>query len=141
MKFTFHQKGFTLIELLVVVAIISLLSSVVLASVRESRNKAELSSVITQVKQVQNALELYKNETGTYPITSGLGVNTNLIPNYLSAHIKPLKLPNNLTITYMSKESSAWTYPGCTMPTNFDRGSKEYFMNFTFSGISYCYGI
>lgn len=65
MKIT--SRGFTLIELLVVVAIISLLSSVVLASVRESRIKANASAQRTYMKEVVKALELYKLEYGNYP--------------------------------------------------------------------------
>lgn len=67
MKFKPFQKGFTLIELLVVVAIISLLSSIVLASVREAREKAMLSKTVSEMKSLQTALELYRNEFGVYP--------------------------------------------------------------------------
>jgi prepilin-type N-terminal cleavage/methylation domain-containing protein len=61
------SKGFTLIELLVVVAIISLLTSVVLASIKVARAKAAEAQLVESVKQFQNALELYRNETGHYP--------------------------------------------------------------------------
>jgi prepilin-type N-terminal cleavage/methylation domain-containing protein len=61
------SKGFTLIELLVVVAIISLLSSVVLASVRDARNKANETKMVETIKQIQNSLELFKANTGHYP--------------------------------------------------------------------------
>jgi prepilin-type N-terminal cleavage/methylation domain-containing protein len=62
-----RSKGFTLIELLVVVAIISLLSSVVLASVRDAREKAQKSALIQSIYQVQLALEVYKTNNGYYP--------------------------------------------------------------------------
>ncbi len=61
------SKGFTLIELLVVVAIISLLSSVVLASVKDARERAQVRSFRTEINQMITALELYKNTYGTYP--------------------------------------------------------------------------
>ena len=61
-------KAFTLIELLVVVAIISLLSSVVIASVSDAREKAALSKIIQQVRQVQTALELYRGDHNNYPL-------------------------------------------------------------------------
>jgi prepilin-type N-terminal cleavage/methylation domain-containing protein len=60
------NKGFTLIELLVVVAIIGLLSSVVLASLRTARLKARDASIKSSVIQFRNILELNKNETGSY---------------------------------------------------------------------------
>ncbi len=76
MRFISNRRGFTLIELLVVISIISLLSSVVLASVRDARDKAQGSQYIQGALQLQNALELYKADYGKYPnegaiITSG----------------------------------------------------------------------
>jgi prepilin-type N-terminal cleavage/methylation domain-containing protein len=67
MKFKPFQKGFTLIELLVVVAIISLLSSVLLAGIREAREKAQIRAFRQEVQQLVNALELYRADNGVYP--------------------------------------------------------------------------
>jgi prepilin-type N-terminal cleavage/methylation domain-containing protein len=64
---TIKQKAFTLIELLVVVAIISLLSSVVIASLQGSREKAAITKLKEQVRQIQTALELYRSDNGRYP--------------------------------------------------------------------------
>ncbi len=61
------RRGFTLIELLVVVAIIGILSSVVLASLNTAREKAKLTKTIAGIKQLGVALELYRNDTGSYP--------------------------------------------------------------------------
>jgi prepilin-type N-terminal cleavage/methylation domain-containing protein len=51
------KQGFTLIELLVVVAIISLLSSIVIAGMRESRQKAEYAAFATDLMQLRNAFQ------------------------------------------------------------------------------------
>ncbi len=71
------RKGFTLIELLVVISIIGLLSSVVLASLNTSRQKARDSKRISQIKEIQKALELYFAKYDSYPyganITDGGG--------------------------------------------------------------------
>lgn len=61
------QRGFTLIELLVVVAIIGLLSSVVLSSLNTARAKARDAQRLSDIHQIQNALELYYNNKGSYP--------------------------------------------------------------------------
>lgn len=61
------SKGFTLIELLVVVAIISLLSSVVLASLDTAREKARDSKRIQDFKAVSTTMEMYFNKHGKYP--------------------------------------------------------------------------
>ena len=51
--------GFTLIELLVVIAIIGVLASIVLASLNSARRKSRDARRITDLKQIQLALELY----------------------------------------------------------------------------------
>lgn len=53
------QYGFTLIELLVVISIISLLSSVVLASLSSVRAKARDARRKSDLKQLQLAMNLY----------------------------------------------------------------------------------
>ena len=62
-----YKSGFTLIELLVVISIISLLSSVVLASVKTGREKAQITKTVAEMKSVQAALELYRDKFGFYP--------------------------------------------------------------------------
>lgn len=65
------SKGFTLIELLVVIAIIGILSSVVLASLNTARQKARDARRISDIKNVQLALELYGNDhSGNYPLAT-----------------------------------------------------------------------
>ncbi len=61
------DKGFTLIELLVVIAIIGILSSVVLASLNSAREKSRDARRISDIKQLQLALELSYDDNGTYP--------------------------------------------------------------------------
>lgn len=61
------RAGFTLIELLVVIAIIALLSSVILATLSETKRKARDMRRIADMKQITLALELYKDRFGNYP--------------------------------------------------------------------------
>ena len=63
-------QGFTLIELLVVIAIIGILSSVVLASLSTAREKSRDAKRITDVGQIQLALELYFDAQQSYPRTN-----------------------------------------------------------------------
>lgn len=64
-----NKKGFTLIELLVVIAIIGVLASIVLASLQNARAKSRDARRITDLKQLQLALELYFDGVGNgqYP--------------------------------------------------------------------------
>ena len=78
-----HNKGFTLIELLVVIAIIGILSSVVLASLNSAREKSRDAKRVSDIKQLQLALELYYDSEGGYP--SALSIATLVTPGYIAA--------------------------------------------------------
>jgi prepilin-type N-terminal cleavage/methylation domain-containing protein len=66
-----NQKGFTLIELLVVIAIIGLLTSVITASLNNSRAKARDAKRIEDLRQMSLAIEMYYNIHGQYPRIEG----------------------------------------------------------------------
>lgn len=55
-------KGFTLIELLVVIAIIGVLSSIVLASLSNSRERARVTKARMEINQLKNAIEYARME-------------------------------------------------------------------------------
>lgn len=62
-----NKTGFTLIELLIVISIIGVLSSVVISSLKTAREKARDAQRLSDVKQIQTALEMFYNEKGYYP--------------------------------------------------------------------------
>ena len=64
------NKGFTLIELLVVISIISLLSSIVFASVSSARDKASVVKANVQGKEIEKAIELSRLSSGTLPVNT-----------------------------------------------------------------------
>jgi prepilin-type N-terminal cleavage/methylation domain-containing protein len=61
------KEGFTLIELLVVVAIIGVLASVVMVSLNSARAKGRDARRMSDIKQIQNAIELYISDYGEAP--------------------------------------------------------------------------
>lgn len=63
-----NKKGFTLIELLVVIAIIGILASVVLASLNSARRKSRDARRLSDMRQIQVALEMAFDGAGTYPV-------------------------------------------------------------------------
>ena len=65
-------SGFTLIELLVVIAIIGVLATVVLASLNTARRKSRDARRVTDLKQIQLALELYFDGFGANQYPTGL---------------------------------------------------------------------
>ncbi|MCA9354956.1 type II secretion system protein [Candidatus Kaiserbacteria bacterium] len=60
-------SGFSLIELLVVIAIIGILSSVIYANLGQGSAQGRDLERQSNLREVQAALELYKNEHGRYP--------------------------------------------------------------------------
>ena len=61
------KKGFTLIELLMVVATIALFASVMLANMNISRKKARDAKRISDMYQIQKALNIYLDKYETFP--------------------------------------------------------------------------
>lgn len=62
-----ERKGFTLIEILIVVAIIAILASIVLVGLGPTQALGRDSRRLSDLQEVQNALELYYNANGYYP--------------------------------------------------------------------------
>ncbi|MBI2989665.1 MAG: type II secretion system protein GspG [Candidatus Magasanikbacteria bacterium] len=68
------RQGFTLIELLVVIAIIALLSTLAVVALGSARKKANDAKRLSDIKQMQTALELYYTDNNEYPTTTASGV-------------------------------------------------------------------
>jgi general secretion pathway protein G len=62
-----REGGFTLIELLTVVAIIGLLTAVIIANISEARKKSRDAKRQSDLRQVEFALEVYREANGMYP--------------------------------------------------------------------------
>lgn len=71
------KYGFTLIEVLIVIIIIGILAAAVVLALNNSRAKARDVRRITDIKQMQTALELYYTGEQGYP--SAWAVGTPLI--------------------------------------------------------------
>ena len=67
MKNQKNKQGFTLIELLVVIAIIGLLATLSVVALNNARERARDTRRVSDVKQIQTALELYYNTNNGYP--------------------------------------------------------------------------
>lgn len=72
-------RGFTLIELLVVIAIIGILATIVMVSLNTARSKARDARRVSDIRQLQLALQMYYDANGSYPAAL-----TNLTPTYIS---------------------------------------------------------
>ncbi len=72
----FKQKGFTLIELMVVISIISLLSSIVLVSLNNAKAKARDAVRMSDISQINKAIQLYIVDNGHAPDFGDPGCST-----------------------------------------------------------------
>ncbi len=72
----FSKEGFTLIELLVVISIIALLASVIISNVNEARARARDAQRLQSIREVQKAVELYRDSEGSY-LVYPFGYETN----------------------------------------------------------------
>lgn len=76
-----NKKGFTLIELLVVIAIIGLLSTLAVVSLNNARAKSRDAKRVSDIKQVQTALELFYNDNNGYPTATVTGSGGDVMPS------------------------------------------------------------
>ena len=85
-----NKKGFTLIEILIVISVIGILASIVLVNLGGFRSRGRDARRISDLRTIQNALELYYANSGNYPI----GTEDNL---YDEVEALPgiVKLPRN----------------------------------------------
>lgn len=65
-----EKRGFTLVEILIVVSIIGLLASIVLVGLGSFRSRGRDARRIADLRQTQNALELYYSKFGSYPLVT-----------------------------------------------------------------------
>lgn len=106
-----NQRGFTLIELLVVIVIIGILSTLGVVNYMDARMRARDAQRKTNLKEIQHALEFYRQDQSAYPASLPVCGN-------------PLRDPANLK-TYIAKVP-------CD-PTN----SSPYLYRYTLTGSTY----
>jgi prepilin-type N-terminal cleavage/methylation domain-containing protein len=63
-----YKKGFTLVELMVAIAIMALLTGIITVNLTKSRAKARDAKRISDIGQLQLALELYFDRCNKYPM-------------------------------------------------------------------------
>lgn len=61
------SRGFTLIELMVVISVIGILSTIVYANLGSANPKARDAERQADIRNLQTAIEQYKNKVGRYP--------------------------------------------------------------------------
>lgn len=67
--FELGNKGMTLIEIMVVVTILGIIAAIVTVNVAGQLDKARVKTAKTQMKAIEQALETYRLDNGSYPTT------------------------------------------------------------------------
>jgi len=67
------KPGFTLLEVLIVTAIIALIASFVVVNITSTKQKSRDVRREQDIKQIQNALNIYATNKGLYPACGGGG--------------------------------------------------------------------
>ncbi len=67
------QEGFSLVELMVVIVILGILATVVALNVLPSQDRAMAEKAVTDIRLLEQAVEMYKLDTLSYPsVENGL---------------------------------------------------------------------
>ena len=64
-----NARGMTLIEIMVVITILGLIAAMVTVNVMSRLDKAKVDTTKTQIKSLEQALEQYRLDNGSYPTT------------------------------------------------------------------------
>lgn len=131
-------KGFTLVELLVVIAIIGLLSTLAVVALGSARSKARDARRISDIKQIQTALELYQADQGTYPvenptaITLGTAATTDVLTEN---GFENASSPTG-SVVYMGQVPSNFASPASIADYTYvtDAGGTTYTITFELEG-------
>ncbi|MDP3559696.1 MAG: type II secretion system major pseudopilin GspG [Legionellaceae bacterium] len=69
-----QSRGFSLIEIMVVIVILGILASLVVPKIMSRPEEARLVKAKQDIQSIQNALDLYRLDNGSYP-SSEQGLN------------------------------------------------------------------
>lgn len=111
-----NKKGFTLIELLVVIAIIGILATLAIVALGNARARSRDAKRVSDIRQLQSALELFYNDHDRYPTYATSG---NVLAGYTNGTTYMARIPADPTpkdgacanlATYNGAPSGAYTY-------------------------------
>jgi type IV pilus assembly protein PilA len=89
-----NRKGFTLIELLIVVVIIGILAAIAIPKFASTKEKAYVTAMKSDLRNMMTAQESYFSDYGTYAATTGA--------------LKGFSQTTGVTVTAISKDDAGW---------------------------------
>ena len=103
------MEGFTLVELLVVITIIAILSSIAVYGLSAVRSKAQDTTKLSNIREVEIGLEAYKSVNGKYPSASDYstsGGTTSFAPTF----IKKAPTPATEYLYFVSSDQKSYCF-------------------------------
>ena len=125
------HKGFTLIELLVVIVIIGVLTSLIMANFVGIRQRARDGQRKADMRIIQQALELYRSDSASYPSTGSFSCSTatNSIksPDGNSTYLQtvPCDPLDGINYAYGAPNGSTYTLVACLENGKDDQLDKD----------------
>ena len=102
------RSAFTLVEIMIIVAILTNVLLVALPAFLRSRNMAQNTRYISDLRTISGAFEMYAAENNKYPASAG----PSIVPTGMSIYLK--------NIPYSSRNAISgqwyWTYNSSTSP-------------------------
>ena len=115
------RAGLTLTEILVVITVLAILTTFLAPAVLRAFSRAKESTILMEMKQLELALEQFKNDYGFYPPSFARGVNANGEP-------VGIQTANDLRryVNRMSPNNAEWTpAPGVAGKTRLEHWWDE----------------
>ncbi len=79
-----RARGFTLVEVMIVVLVLSILMAIAVANFQGARDKSQLSSCLSNLRQIESAKEQWGMELGK--LSTATPTSANLSPSYLRSY-------------------------------------------------------
>jgi len=91
-KSAFH-RGFTLIELMIVIVILGILMGTILPRLTGAQSRARDTARVADLNNIAQALEVYFNDRGSYPIADAGGCLVGTTAGALGEYLKGGRVP------------------------------------------------
>ena len=113
-----RDRGFSLLELLIVVAIILIIATIAIPSLLRSRQAAQESSAVAQIRTINTAQVTY---------LSSAGGNYGSVPELITAGLLDSRFATSVSGYNFSVQASGTDYTAAATPTSTNAGRYGYY--------------